>query len=138
MKRILFLCTGNSCRSQMAEGWARALLGNQFEVYSAGIVAKGIDPRAVQVMAEHGIDISGQRSKTLADLPTVAFDMVFTLCGDAAETCPVFPGAKVVHHGFDDPPRMALLAADEEAALEGYRTVCNAIADFMATLPETL
>ena len=137
MKRILFLCTGTSCRSQMAEGWARALLGSQFEVYSAGIVAKGIDPRAVQVMAEHGIDISGQRSKTLVDLPPVAFDVVFTLCGDAAETCPIFSGAKVVHHGFDDPPRMALLAADDEEALNCYRTVCIEIADFVPTLPES-
>lgn len=132
MKKLLFLCTGNSCRSQMAEGWARKLWGNQLEVYSAGTIAKGIDPRAVQVMAEHGINISGQHSKTIAELPSVTFDLVITLCGDAAETCPIFPGAKVVHHGFDDPPRLAQTAATETEILNCYRRVCVAISEFVA------
>ena len=102
--RVLFLCTGNSCRSQMAEGWTRHLKGDQIDVRSAGITAKRLDPRAVQVMAEVGIDISGHRSKCLDEFLDVPFDYVITVCDNANESCPVFPGpAKRVHWSFDDP-----------------------------------
>ena len=108
MLKILFLCTGNSCRSQMAEGWARHLKGGQIEPYSAGIEAHGLNPDAVRVMAEAGVDISGQRSKLVGELSGVDFDYVVTVCDNAHESCPLFPGkAKVVHVGFDDPPRLA-------------------------------
>ena len=137
--KILFLCTGNSCRSQMAEGWARHLKGDRLEAYSAGIEARGLDPRAVRVMAEAGVDISGQRSRPVADLVGVAFDYVVTVCDHAAETCPVFPArTAVVHAGFDDPPRLARDAATEEEALAHYRRVRDQIREFVATLPEAL
>ena len=90
--KLLFLCTGNSCRSQMAEGFARALRGESIEAYSAGIRAHGLNARAVQVMAEVGIDISGHSSKTVADLPEVRFDYVVTVCGNAHDHCPTFAG----------------------------------------------
>ena len=140
--RVLFLCTGNSCRSQMAEGWARALKGDVIEPYSAGTVAKGLDPRAVKVMAEAGVDISGQRSKTLADLRVAGqaeFDMVVTVCGAAHESCPIFPGkTRVIHHGFDDPPRLAENARSEEEALTHYRRVRDEIREFVGQMPEGL
>ena len=136
---ILFLCTGNSCRSQMAEGWARALKGAQIEAFSAGIETHGLNPRAVQVMAEAGVDISGQRSKTVADLPTREFDFVVTVCDHAHESCPLFPGkTKVVHVGFDDPPRLAKEANTEEEALAHYRRVRDEIKAFVETLPDAL
>ena len=107
MLKVLFLCTGNSCRSQMAEGWARQLQGEAIESYSAGIETHGLNPKAVQVMAEAGVDISGHRSKHVRELSDVALDYVVTVCGNAQESCPVFPGkTKVVHVGFDDPPRL--------------------------------
>ena len=137
--KILFLCTGNSCRSQMAEGWARALKGDRIEAYSAGIETHGLNPRAVQIMAEAGVDISGQRSKTVADLPTNDFDYVVTVCDHAHESCPLFPGkTKVVHVGFDDPPRLAKDAKSEEEALAPYRRVRDEIKAFVETLPESL
>jgi arsenate reductase len=103
MIRVLFLCTGNSCRSQTAEGWARHLKGGQIEPYSAGIEAHGLNADAVRVMAEAGVDISGQRSKRVGELAGIAFDDVVTLCGDARESCPAFCGeAKVIHMGFDE------------------------------------
>lgn len=105
MVKILFLCTGNSCRSQMAEGWARALKSDVVEAYSAGIETHGLNPYAVKVMAEAGVDISAQKSKLVPELPTQEFDYVITVCGNARESCPVFPGkTRVVHVGFDDPP----------------------------------
>lgn len=134
---ILFLCTGNSCRSQMAEGWGRRLLGDKFEISSAGIVKHGMNPQAVQVMAEVGVDISNQYSKTLDQLPPGNFDYVITLCGHANETCPWFPG-KVIHHGFDDPPSLAKSAANEEEALGHYRRVRDEIRDYIKTLPGEL
>ena len=95
--KVLFLCTGNSCRSQMAEGWARRLKGGLIQPYSAGVEPSGVNPLAVKVMREAGVEISDQRSKGLAQLPAVRFDWVVTLCGDAAECCPLFPGpARVV------------------------------------------
>ena len=137
--KVLFLCTGNSCRSQMAEGLARARKGDQIEPYSAGTVAKGLDPRAVKVMAEVGVDISGQKSKTLADLKQLAFDYVVTLCGAAHESCPVFPRkTKVVHAGFDDPPELARGTKTEEEALMHYRRVRDEIQSFVERLPQAL
>ena len=137
--RVLFLCTGNACRSQMAEGWARHLKADRLEPYSAGIETHGLDPRAVQVMAEAGVDISGHRSKHLDDLADVDFDAVVTVCDHAHESCPMFPGGtRLVHAGFDDPPRLAKGAADEDEALDAYRRVRDAIRDFVATLPEAL
>lgn len=108
MLKALFLCTGNSCRSQMAEGWARYLKGDRIEALSAGIESHGLNPDAVRVMAEVGVDISSHRSKRLDELGDVEFDYVVTVCDNAYESCPVFRGpAKVVHVGFDDPPRLA-------------------------------
>jgi len=134
---ILFLCTGNSCRSQMAEGWARHLRAEVIEPYSAGIEKHGLNPLAVRVMAEAGVDISGQRSKLVTELPIAAFDYVVTLCGHAHETCPYVPG-RIVHHGFPDPPRLAQDAATEEDILQVYRAVRDQIRAFVASLPESL
>ncbi len=116
--KILFLCTGNSCRSQMAEGWARHLRSDTIEAYSAGIETHGVNPRAVQVMAEAGVDISGHTSKNVSELMNIPFDYVITLCGRAHETCPIFPGkTKGIHVGFDDPPALAASLEDEEKQL---------------------
>jgi len=134
---ILFLCTGNSCRSQMAEGWARHLKGDLIEAYSAGIEKHGVNPLAVKVMAEAGVDISAQRSKTVDELPERDFDFVVTLCDHAAESCPFFPG-KTVHRSFPDPPRLAAKAKSEEEALVFYRQVRDLIRQFVTLLPEAL
>ncbi len=137
--KILFLCTGNSCRSQMAEGWARQLKGEHIEAYSAGIAKHGLNPLAVKVMAEAGVDISAQVSKTVDELPAAEFDYVITLCGHAQETCPFFPAkTKQLHVGFDDPPALAAHAQTEEEALTHYRRVRDAIQAFVQTLPEAL
>jgi arsenate reductase len=136
---VLFLCTGNSCRSQMAEGWARRLKGDLIEPYSAGIEKHGMNPHAVKVMAEAGVDISKQFSKTTADLGPVTLDYVVTVCGHANEHCPIFPGqAKVVHVGFDDPPRLTRQLPDGEEKLAVYRRVRDEIRDFVETLPDSL
>jgi arsenate reductase len=136
--KILFLCTGNSCRSQMAEGWARHLKGDELEAFSAGIETHGLNPLAVKVMAEAGVDISGHSSKTVDDLPTTRFDLVVTVCGHADENCPFFPGpARVIHHGFDDPPALAANAGCEEEALTHYRRVRDEIRAYVLTLPES-
>ncbi|MFO7610559.1 MAG: arsenate reductase ArsC [Candidatus Krumholzibacteriia bacterium] len=137
--KILFLCTGNSCRSQMAEGWARALKSDVLEVWSAGVETHGLNPHAVQVMAEAGVDIAHQRSELVDDLMGVGFDVVVTVCDNAHESCPVFPGrAPIVHRGFDDPPRLARDAATAEEALAPYRRVRDEIRAFVAGLPESL
>ena len=137
--KVLFLCTGNSCRSQMAEGWARHLLEGQVEPYSAGIMANGLHPDAVRVMAEAGVDISAQTSDELSKYADTAFDYVVTVCGHAHEHCPVFPGkTRVVHVGFDDPPRLAEDALTEEERLAPFRRVRDEIRDFVAELPERL
>ena len=137
--KILFLCTGNSCRSQMAEGWARALKGGCIEPFSAGLETHGLNPRAVRVMAEAGVDISGQRSKTVAELPTRDFDFVVTVCDRARESCPLFPGkTKTVHVGFDDPPHLAKAVKTAEEVLTHYRRVRDEIQAFVKTLPEAL
>ncbi len=139
MLKILFLCTGNSCRSQMAEGWARHLKSDVLEPYSAGIETHGLNPNAVQVMQETGVDISNQQSQHVNDLKDVAFDYVITVCGHAHESCPVFPGkTKVVHVGFDDPPKLAQTAVSPEEALDHYRRVRDEIRAFVAALPENL
>ncbi len=123
----------------MAEGWARHLKGDILEPYSAGIETHGLNQYAVKVMAEAGVDISRQKSKNVADLLSVPFDYVVTVCDHAAESCPVFPGqAKVVHHGFDDPPRLAKTAPSEEAALDIYRRVRDEIKAFVKILPDNL
>ena len=137
--RVLFLCTGNACRSQMAEGLCRHIQGDRLEAYSAGIETHGLNPLAVKVMQEIGIDISGHRSKTLEELSDVSLDAVITVCGHAHETCPVFPGsARIIHQGFDDPPKCAVNAANEAEALVHYRRVRDEIRDWIETLPETL
>lgn len=138
-RKVLFLCTGNSCRSQMAEGWARALKSDVIEAYSAGIETHGLNPTAVKVMAEAGVDISSQKSKNVTGLLHVPFDYVITVCGHANEHCPLFPGkAKMFHVGFDDPPKLAAQMAGEEEILNGYRRVRDEIKAFVETLPQTL
>jgi len=129
---VLFLCTGNSCRSQMAEGFARALRGAHFTAWSAGTEPHGLNPLAVRVMGEAGIDISHQGSKALAALAHVHFDLVITVCGSAHERCPVFPGkTRVLHVGFDDPPALARDATTEAAELACYRRVRDEIREFI-------
>lgn len=137
--KVLFLCTGNSCRSQMAEGWTRKLKSDVIEPYSAGIKSHGLNRVAVKVMLQAGVDISEHRSKTLDRLQGVDFDYVVTVCDDASETCPVFPGgARVIHKGFDDPPRLAAAAASDEEAMAVYERVRDEIRAFVETLPEAL
>ncbi len=136
---VLFLCTGNSCRSQMAEGWARALHGDRFSAHSAGIEAHGLNARAVQVMQEAGVNISAQKSQRLEDLDDVELDLVITVCGHANENCPVLTTTcKKIHVPFDDPPALARNAANEADALEHYRRVRDEIHDFVERLPELL
>ncbi len=133
--KVLFLCTGNSCRSQMAEGWAQHLRGDEIEAHSAGLIARGLDPRAVKVMAEAGVDISGHQSKKAVEMLEIPFDNIVTVCGHADANCPVFPGkVRVVHRGFDDPPTLALEAKDEEEALGHFRRVRDEIRDFIQDL----
>jgi len=137
--KVLFLCTGNSCRSQMAEGWVRHLKANLIEPYSAGIETHGLNPNAVKVMAEAGVDISAHHSKLVDDLKNINFDYVVTVCGHASENCPIFPGnAKVMHVGFDDPPMLAKETDTEEQALDCYRRVRDEIMKFVQTLPEAI
>ena len=137
--KILFLCTGNSCRSQMAEGWTRHLKGDLIDPYSAGVEPHGIDPRAVRAMAEIGIDISRHRSKDVSEVEHIDFDYVITLCDRAHESCPYFPArTKLLHVGFDDPPKLAAGCSTEEEAMIFYRRVCDEIRAFVEKLPETL
>ena len=139
MLKLLFLCTGNSCRSQMAEGWARHLKGDVLEPYSAGIETHGLNSIAVKVMAEAGVDISGHRSQHIDEFKDVQLDHVITVCGHAHESCPAFSGrTKVTHVGFDDPPRLARDAATEEEVLNHYRRVRDEIRAFVETLPDAL
>jgi arsenate reductase (thioredoxin) len=137
--KVLFLCTGNSCRSQMAEGWTRQLKGTVIEPYSAGIEVHGLNARAVKVMAEAGINISGQRSKHVDELRSVPFDYIVTVCDYAKESCPVFPGRiRRIHVNFEDPPRLAESASTEEEALAHYRRVRDEIRAFVERLPDAL
>ena len=137
--KILFLCTGNSCRSQMAEGWARKLKSEVIEPYSAGVERHGMNPHTIKVMAEAGVDITGQQSKSVEELGPLHFDYVVTVCGSANERCPLFPGkAKVVHAGFDDPPKLAAGLPDGEEKLAIYRRVRDQIRAFVENLPAAL
>ncbi len=137
--KILFLCTGNSCRSQMAEGWARHLKSAMLEPYSAGIEKHGLNPHAVKVMSKAGVDISTQYSKTPAEIGSVPFDYVVTVCGHANENCPIFPGkAKIVHVGFEDPPKLTKHLPDGEEKLAIYRRVRDEIRKFVGMLPAAL
>ncbi len=137
--KVLFLCTGNSCRSQMAEGWARALCGDSIDAYSAGVEPHEMNARAMKVMGEAGVDISGHHSKHLDELKDVTFDYVVTVCDHANEACPMFPGkTKVIHVGFDDPPRLAQTANTEEEALVHYRRVRDEIRRFVEQIDQYL
>ena len=140
--RVLFLCTGNACRSQMAEGWARILLGERIDACSAGTDPHGLNPLAVRAMREAGVDISSHTSKTIEACSPWTLDLVVTVCGHAHEHCPVFlaqnPGTRVVHHGFDDPPRLAVGAASEDDAMPHYRRVRDEIRAFVEALPGLL
>ena len=134
--KVLFLCTGNSCRSQMAEGWARRLKGDCIEPYSAGIEAHGLNPRAVEVMKGVGVDISTHASKRVEALMDVPFDYVVTVCGHADANCPVFPGGgRVIYFGFDDPARVQ---GDEDRIMGAFRRVRDEIRVFVKTLPGAL
>ncbi len=124
-QRVLFLCTGNSARSQMAEGLLRHIAGNKFEVFSAGTRPAGLNPNAVTAMAEIGIDIAGSRSKSVNEFSGQQFEYVFTVCDNAKESCPIFPGGgKRLHQSFEDPA-----AAPSDQQLEVFRKVRNQIAD---------
>ena len=137
--KVLFLCTGNSCRSQMAEGWARELRGDVLEPYSAGIEKHGINPHAVKVMAEAGVDISKHYSKMPEEIGPVHYDYVVTVCGHANEHCPIFPGkTKLMHVGFEDPPKVTRDMPDGEKKLAVYRRVRDEIRRFVETLPGAL
>jgi len=134
--KVLFVCTGNACRSQMAEGWARKLHGDRLEPSSAGTAPESVDPRAIVVMREVGVDLSGHRSKHVKDLFGSDFDVVVTVCDNADKRCPVFPGnVKRLHAGFDDPPDLAAGAANDDDALVHYRRVRDEIRAFVETLP---
>lgn len=137
--KILFLCTSNSCRSQMAEAWTKKLKGNVIDACSAGTVPKGVDPRAIKAMAEVGIDISTNRSKSTVENIDMEFDYVITLCDNAQQACPFFPAkTRVLHHGFEDPPVLAAGAKNEEEAMAHYRRIRDEIKAYVETLPESL
>lgn len=143
IKKILFLCTGNSCRSQMAEGWVKHLLGDKVAAYSAGIETHGLNSSAVQVMAEAGVDISNHISQHIDELSYIEFDTIITVCGHAKESCPIFPArSQVIHIGFADPPKLAKeveqSGGNDQAQLDCYRKVRDEIKNFVLTLPEIL
>ena len=136
---ILFLCTGNSCRSQMAEAWTKHLKADAIEANSAGTVPKTVDPRAIKAMAEVGIDISEYRSKSTVEFLDVEFDYVITLCDNAQQACPFFLAkTRVLHHGFEDPPVLSAGAKNEEEAMAHYRRIRDEIKAYVETLPESL
>lgn len=138
MKNILFLCTGNSCRSQMAEGFCRKYWGSEFNVYSAGTKKHGMNGRAMKVMKEAGVDITSHYSKTVEELPEVNFNYVITVCDSANENCPYFPGAKIIHVSFQDPPALTRDLNDEVEILSVYRRVRDEIELSVKNLPEIL
>ena len=138
-KKILFLCTGNSCRSQMAEGFARYFWGDSYDVFSAGIEKHGLNPSAVEVMGEAGVDISGHTSKTVEELGEAEFDYVVTVCDNARENCPYVPAqVRIIHQSFSDPPKEAVHLETDKEKLGVYRRVRDEIRDFINTLPGTL
>ncbi|MBX3374301.1 MAG: arsenite methyltransferase [Phycisphaeraceae bacterium] len=134
---VLFLCTGNACRSQMAEGWARALWSDTIDAHSAGTHPHGLNPLAVRAMREAGIDISHHHSKRPEQI-SAPIDVVVTVCDAAHEACPVLPGAVVIHAGFDDPPRLAAGAPDEASAMVHYRRVRDEIRRWVESMPDLL
>lgn len=137
--KILFLCTGNSCRSQMAEGWLRLLHNDSYEAYSAGIDPHGLNPLAIKAMAEIDVDISTQTSDHIDDYLNSGIDYIFTVCDNARESCPYFPGeAKIIHQGFEDPPALAKDVVDEDEALRHYRRVRDEIRDFVVDIAKHL
>ena len=130
MKKVLILCTGNSARSQMAEGLLRTIAGKRFEVESAGVAPSSVRPEAIEVMGEIGIDISGHRSKSVDEFTGQHFDFVITVCDNASENCPVFPGkTNRIHQSFEDPP----VAGTEtvEKTLSVFRRVRDEIREFL-------
>lgn len=134
--KVLFLCTGNSCRSQIAEGWARHLNGNIIDAYSAGIRPIGVSSRAIKVMDEAGVDISMHKSRHVDEFSGIDFDYVVTLCDNAAKNCPVFSGkARIVHKPFDDP---YFASGSEEQIMATFRKVRDDIRTFIETMPESL
>ncbi len=136
---ILYLCTGNSCRSQMAEAWTNHLQAHIFRAFSAGVNPGRVDPLAVEVMAEAGLDISGHVAKGMDTLEQQDFDYVVTVCDHAREACPFFPGStNRIHRSFEDPPRLAEVESDEKKKLDHYRRIRDEIRDFVNTLPEAL
>jgi arsenate reductase (thioredoxin) len=138
-KRVLFLCTGNSCRSQMAEGFARALASDVIAACSAGVEPHGMNPRAVRAMAEAGIDITGQSSKHVDGFKNAGIDIVVTVCDHANETCPTFPGVVTrIHTSFEDPPALARNAKSEEEAMSHYRRVRDVIRSYVEELAANL
>ncbi|MBE1276625.1 arsenate reductase ArsC [Enterovibrio baiacu] len=137
--KVLFLCTGNSCRSQMAEGWANSLGLQDVEFYSAGIEAHGLNPNAIMVMQESGVDISGHRSELLSEFVDIEFDFVYAVCDHANKSCPSFDGhTQVICYQFDDPPKMAAATEDQAIALDCYRQVRDQIKDWIEELPQQL
>jgi arsenate reductase len=135
-KKVLFLCTGNACRSQMAEGWARALKSEEFEVFSAGVSPCYVHPKAIQVMEEAGVDISGQYSKHVQEMDGIQFDYIVTLCNYAGEKCPYHPGlGKRVHRSFEDP---VFAKGTEEEVLDRFRDVRDQIRRFVEGMPGNL
>ncbi len=137
-KNILFLCTGNSCRSQMAEGWCRHLKGDIFIPYSAGTKKQSLNLNAKLVMEEVDVDISDQKSKTVEELPPIKFDFVVTVCEDASKNCPFFPGKKVIHFGFDDPPALTKEMTNKDEILKVYRRVRDEIKNFVENIEQYL
>lgn len=135
-KNVLFLCTGNSCRSQMAEGFGKALKGEEFNFFSAGTKKHGLNLNAVKVMKDGGVDISTHESNTTDELPKVTMDYVFTVCSDAHENCPFFPGGEIIHVGFDDPPRLTKEMNDEDEILSVYRRVRDEIKEMVTNIED--
>jgi arsenate reductase (thioredoxin) len=128
MKRILVLCTGNSCRSQIAEGYLRHFAGDRSSIFSAGIEAHGVNPKAVEIMKEDGIDISKQTSKLISEYAGIDFDFILTVCDNAKENCPYFPSRAIrVHHDFHDPAKSSGTPAHIG---EQFRTVRNQIKEY--------
>lgn len=130
-KNIMFLCTGNSCRSQMAEGFARKYWGHEYNIYSAGTKKHGMNERAIKVMKEVSVDLSSHYSKTTDELPKIHFDYIFTVCNSAKENCPYFSGGKIIHVGFEDPPALTKNLDNEEEILKIYRRIRDEIEVFI-------
>jgi arsenate reductase len=134
--KVLFLCTGNACRSQMAEGWARHLKSDVIEAFSAGVSPAGVSSRAITVMDEGGVDISSHTSKHVDDYMAIDFDYVITLCDHANEKCPVFGGkTRVIHRPFEDP---MMAVGSSEQVMATFRKVRDQIREFVEALPESL